>query len=73
MTFDYVIPGQVSITMDSCERDILSDCGVWPMRHYPAAETLFETREAPRVSEEETKFFKNFVAKMLYLAKRVRP
>ena len=73
MTFDYVIPGQVSITMENCERDILSDCGVWPMRHTPAAETLFDTREAPRVSEEETKFFRTFVAKMLYLAKRVRP
>jgi hypothetical protein len=59
--------------MENCERDILSDCGVWPMRHTPAAETLFDTREAPRVSEEETKFFRTFVAKMLYLAKRARP
>ena len=27
MSFDYIVPGQVSITMDNCERAILSECG----------------------------------------------
>ncbi len=31
MTFDYVVPGQVCIAMDYCERDILSECGVWEL------------------------------------------
>ena len=73
MTFDYVVPGQVCITMDNCERDILSECGVWELRQTPASASLFDTRDAPRVSDEDTQFFRTFVAKMLYLAKRVRP
>ena len=32
MTIDCVVPGQVCITMDNCERDILSGCGVWELR-----------------------------------------
>ncbi len=27
-TIDYMGPSQVSITMDSCEQDILAECGV---------------------------------------------
>ncbi len=37
MTLEYVLFGQVSITMENCKRDILSDCGVWPTRHTSAA------------------------------------
>jgi hypothetical protein len=73
MTFDYIVPGQVSITMDNCERFILSECGVWPLRATPAASTLFDTRDAPKASHEEVQFFRTFVAKLLYIAKRVRP
>ncbi len=28
MTFDYDVPGQVSITMDNCEQDIFAEFGV---------------------------------------------
>ncbi len=28
MTFDFTVPGEVSITMENCMRDILSECGV---------------------------------------------
>ena len=73
MTFDYIVPGQVSITMENCEQSILSECGVWPLRATPAASTLFDTRDAPKATAEEVKFFRTFVAKLLYLAKRVRP
>ncbi len=68
MTFDYVVPGQVCMTMEKCERDILSECGVWELMQTPAAASLFDTRDAPRVSDEDTQFFRTFVAKMVYLA-----
>ena len=32
MAFDLIVPGQVSITMDICERSILSEGGLWPLR-----------------------------------------
>jgi hypothetical protein len=71
MTFDYIVSGQVSITMDNCERSILSECGVQPLRATPAAFTLFDTRDAPKASHEDVQFFRTFVAKLLYIAKRV--
>ncbi len=73
MTFNYIIPKQVSITMENIDRSILSECGVWPPRAPPAAATLFDTRDAPKATAEEVKFFRTFVAKLLYLSKRVRP
>ena len=73
MTFNYIVPGQVSITMNNCERSIISECGVWPLRATPAASTFFDRRDAPKASREEVQFFRTFVAKLLYIAKRVRP
>jgi len=73
MTFDYIVPVQVSITMINFERSILSECGVWSLRATPAASALFDTRDAPKASHEEVQFFRTFVAKLLYIAKRVRP
>jgi len=65
MTFDFVLPDQVSITMENFGRSILSECGVWPLRSTPAARTLFETRNAPKATTEEVHFFRTFVAKLL--------
>jgi hypothetical protein len=73
MTFDYVVPGQVSITMDNCEQDILAECVVWTMRQTPAVSMLFNARDATKATDEASGYFRNFVAKLLYLAKRVRP
>ncbi len=73
MTFDFIVPGQVSITMDNCVQDVLAECGMWPRWSTPAASTLFDTRDAPKVTAEEVKFFRSYVAKLLYLARRVRP
>ena len=65
VTFDFIVPGQVSITMDSCERSILSEGGVWPLKSTPVASTLFDTRDAPKATKVEVQFFRNFVAKLL--------
>jgi hypothetical protein len=72
MTFGYTVLGHVSIKIENCERSILSECGVWPLRATPAANNLFDTRDAPKATAEEVKIFRTFVAKLLYLAKRVR-
>lgn len=73
MTFDYTVPGQVAITMDGFIQDVLAECGVSPPRSTPACGTLFDTRDAPKGSAADVKHFRTFVAKMLYLSKRVRP
>lgn len=74
MTFDFSVQGQVSVTMDNCINDILSGSGVTKARPTPASEDLFTVREdAPLVSADESKYFHTHVAKILYLAKRVRP
>jgi len=73
INFDYIVPGQVCITMDNIERSILFECGVWPLRATPAASAAFDTRDAPKASHEEVQLFRSFVAKLLYIAKKARP
>jgi hypothetical protein len=73
MTFDFTIPGEVRVTMDNCVNDILSGSGVTKTRVTPAASTLFDTRDAKKATDVEAKWFHTHVAKVLYLAKRVRP
>jgi hypothetical protein len=74
MTFDYTSTGEVKVTMDSATDDIIATSGdkIKP-RATPATEELFATRESAKASEEEAAFFRSQVAKLLYLAKRVRP
>jgi hypothetical protein len=74
MTFDFTETGEVKITMENCVNEILSQCEVNTPRATPGASTLFEVRENSRkASESESKWFHSNVAKVLYLAKRVRP
>jgi hypothetical protein len=65
MTFDFV-------TMDKCIDDILSGCGVTTTKVTPGASVLFDVRDAPKATESEAKWFHTHVAKILYLAKRVK-
>ena len=74
MTFDFTAPGEVSITMENCVSDIVAECGVTAARATPAAETLFEVRtDVQKASPAEAEYFHTYVAKILYLSKRVRP
>jgi hypothetical protein len=59
--------------MDSCVENILSGCGVETTRATPASSFLFHVRDAPKASVSESAWFHTYVAKLLYLAKRVRP
>jgi hypothetical protein len=38
----------------------------------PAASTLFDTRDAPKATYEEVRFFRTFVSNLLYVAKKGR-
>ena len=73
MTFDFTTTGEVCVTMHKCVDDILSGCGVEITKVTPAASVLFDVRDAPKATEDEAKWFHTHVAKILYLAKRVRP
>lgn len=73
MTFDFTTAGQVAVTMDNCINDILESCGEVPVRATPAAETLFDVRDAPKAEKVAVEYFRTHVAKLLYLSKRVRP
>ena len=73
MSFDFTIAGQVCITMPKCVDDILSGCGVETTKVTPASSVLFDVRYAPKASDADAKWFHTHVAKILYLAKRVRP
>jgi len=68
MTLDYVVPGHVPITTDNCERSILFEYRVWPLRVTPVASILFDTRDAPKASYKDEQFFRTFVARLLYIA-----
>jgi hypothetical protein len=73
MTFNFETLGEVRITMDSCVENILSECGVETLRVTPASSSLFDVRDTEKASPTESAWFHTYVAKMLYLAKRVRP
>jgi hypothetical protein len=60
--------------MDHCVQDILQGCGEVKVKPTPAASTLFDVRaDAAKATEDQKKMFHTQVAKVLYLAKRVRP
>ena len=74
MTFDFTVPGEVRVTMEHCISDILAGSGVTAAKPTPAADTLFDIRDnAPLAEEKDRGWFHTHVAKVLYLAKRVRP
>ena len=73
MCFDFTEPGQVSVTMENCVKDIISSSGVSIGKSTPATSALFEVRNAPKLSAPEAAYFHTHVAKIQYLAKRARP
>ena len=73
-TFDFSLPGKVKITMEGYIQDLLT---LYEVDHYsatPALSNLFVVApESPRLSPPQSDDFHSRVAKLLYLAKRVRP
>ena len=73
MMFDFREEGAVYVTMKKTVDDVLEGCGVDKCCATPATDNLFVTREAPKVSAEEAIWCRSYVAKVLYIAKRVKP
>lgn len=74
MTVDTSKSGETRITMQGYVDDLLAGCGVEGAAATPATESLFDVREnGVMVTEAERHEFHRQVAKLLYLAKRVRP
>jgi hypothetical protein len=74
ITFDFKVPGEVGCTMSRCTEEVLEESGVTIIRATPATASLFDVREdAAAVPEAQRVLFHSRVAKILYLAKRVRP
>jgi histone deacetylase 1/2 len=73
-TFDFSSEGKVKISMKGYVEDIVSLYGVKGVAVTPATNDLFVVKEdLERLSGTEAEVFHSRVAKLLYLAKRVRP
>jgi hypothetical protein len=73
MEFNFSRPGEVSIKMTKYIDDLLRITGTTGKADTPAAESLFRTRDAQKLSPEAARDFHSHVATVLYLAKRARP
>jgi len=73
VTLDFSVPDQVSVTMEGYVKDIISKYNVRRSAATPALDYLFEVRESPPLQRAEADEFHSRVAKLMYLAKRVRP
>jgi len=62
------------VTMQKTVDDVLEGCGVDKCCATPATDNLFVIREAPKVYKKEAIWCRSsYVAKVLYIAKRVKP
>jgi hypothetical protein len=73
MSFDFTKRGEVKVTMGNCVNDILGGCENFKEMSSPASPTLFDVRSTTKATVEESAWFHSMTAKVLYLAKRVRP
>lgn len=73
MTLDFSMPGKAKCTMEGYVADLLRIAGVSGKASTPALDDLFEIVDSPTLADELREDFHSTVAKLLYLAKRVRP
>jgi hypothetical protein len=75
MAMDFTCKGECEITMNGMVDSILHDCGVEGVARSPAMETLFEVNpeQTPVDDTVKQEWFHSYVARILYLAKRVKP
>jgi hypothetical protein len=71
--FDFKEEGAVYVTMQGTVDEALKRCGVKKYCATPTSDNLFVIRYAPKVSEKEAIWCRSYVAKVLYIAKRVKP
>jgi histone deacetylase 1/2 len=75
MVFDFNVSGQVKVTMNGYVEDVLKSCDtIAGTASTPATNDLFKIKTYDKqLSEEDKEYYHSVVAKLLYLAKRVRP
>ena len=73
MMFNFTEKGQVKITMEGYINEILSFHEVKGKANTPALTSLFDIQNSAALDENKRTQFHSIVAKLLYLAKRVRP
>jgi hypothetical protein len=75
MDFDFRVPGEVRITMPGMEADIVDTSKVLGTAVTPATEHLFTLQDesVPVDSSEEQDWFRSYVARLAYVARRARP
>jgi hypothetical protein len=74
MTLDFETrPGAMLVTMQHSIDDILTTSKIASNKPSPATEDLFVVTESPKLNDKDEGWYRKFVAKCLYLAKRVRP
>jgi len=73
MVFDFSQVGTCEISMSNYVEDIIRTCEVSGLAESPATSDLFEEKESTLLEVNRKEKFHSRVAKLLYLAKRVRP
>ena len=73
MTLDFSNDGKVIITMNKYIRELLKFTNTKGHCSTPATEQLYVVVDAEPLDSERAEYFHSIVAKLLYLAKRVRP
>jgi hypothetical protein len=75
MSMDFTRRGECEITMNGMCDEIVSSCGVEGVAKSPAMGTLFEVdpNKTPIDDTAKQEWFHSYVARLLYLAKRVKP
>ena len=74
MTFDFSVEGRVTVSMKGYVYDLLDTLDMTGTARTPATSDLFTVREdCPKLPQDRREQFHSNVAKVLYLAKRVRP
>jgi histone deacetylase 1/2 len=74
MSFDFTESGEAKITMCKYVEDLVLGCKIDGVADTPCGNNLFDPCEtAPKLTDVEAENFHSYVAKCLYLAKRVRP
>jgi hypothetical protein len=75
MSMDFTRRGECEITMNGMCDEIVSSCGVEGVAKSPAMGTLFEVdpNKTPIDDTAKQEWFHSYVARFLYIAKRVKP
>jgi hypothetical protein len=73
-TFDFRVPGEVSVSMEGYIRDVLDASGVKGFRATPATMDLYEITEGLALLDQQKQDdFHSLVMRLMFLAQRARP